>query len=131
MVGAAAVVVVVEPDADEPPQALSWIARKTRGKTRRERSLRTCAMVDSFQHTMLGAWMLRTHPTKVGCVQELPPGAAEALFSAGRVFKGLNFMDRTGENGDGNHLGDLLAGFEFDGSVAEVGHKDENFAPVA
>jgi hypothetical protein len=37
----------------------------------------------------------------------------------------------SGEDGDGNHLGDFLAGFEFDGVVGQVGHDDKDFATVA
>jgi len=57
--------------------------------------------------------------------------AAKSLFGAGGVFEGLNGFDGAGEDGDGDHLGDFFAGLELDGSVAEVGHEDQDFAAVA
>ncbi len=58
-------------------------------------------------------------------------GASEAFFGAGGFFKlGYDF-DSAGEDGDGDHLGDFLAGADFDGRVAQVGHEDEDFAAVA
>lgn len=56
---------------------------------------------------------------------------AESLFGAGGVFEGLNGFNGTGEDGDGNHLGDFFAGLELDGGVAKVGHEDKNLAAVA
>ena len=62
---------------------------------------------------------------------DLCPGTAESLFGAGRVFQRLHRLDVTRKNRDGDHLGNLFARFELDGSIAEIGHEDEDFASVA
>ena len=40
-------------------------------------------------------------------------------------------LDGPGEHWNGDHLGDFVAGAEFDNCVSEVGHEDENLAAVA
>jgi hypothetical protein len=61
----------------------------------------------------------------------LTPGAAEAFFGACRVIEGFDLFNGTSEDRDGNHLGDLLAGFQVDGGIAEVGHDDEDLTAIA
>ena len=58
-------------------------------------------------------------------------GTAEAFFGAGGIFERVDRLDRAGEDWDGDHLGDFVAGADFERGVAEVGHEDEDLPSVA
>jgi hypothetical protein len=54
--------------------------------------------------SILGAEMLRLHPTKVGVVLISPSGAAKAIFRAGGVFQSLDFLDGTPDQSSTSEL---------------------------
>src|SRR5580704_10739382 len=85
-------------------------------RTRPPRGSATIAWSSPLEQAIPKSLFSRTAKS-LGC----PPG----------VFQSFDLLDWTGENGDRNHLRDLLPGVELLGDIAQVGHHDEDLAPVA
>src|SRR3569833_460828 len=67
----------------------------------------------------------------LGGGKESGSGTAEPFGFAGGGLEVVDGVDGAGEHGDRNHLGDFVAAFDFNGSFAEVGHDDLDFAAVS
>ena len=49
-------------------------------------------------------------------------GTAESLAKACRLFQSLHFLDGSRQHRDRNHLGNLVAGMDFNRGCAQIGH---------
>src|ERR1700734_3171565 len=61
---------------------------------------------------------------------DLSTRAAEAFFGSRRVGQAVYLLDRTGEDGNRDHLRDLISGGNGNCAVSEVGQQDLDFAAV-
>lgn len=66
-----------------------------------------------------------------GVKSRLLAGASEASVRARRVLEGIGLLNGPGEDGDRDHLGNLVAGVDLLRLLSEICHEDEDFAAIA